>query len=74
MLRCECVGFEDGVWVRVEWVLPRRSWDVIRGVAGVFSFKVWLKYAEDSRWVCRDVVGGWISYCVEFGLVFGVRL
>ncbi len=47
---------------------------MIWGVAGVFFLKVLLYYIDDSRWVCCDVFGGWISCCVEFGLVFGVRL
>jgi hypothetical protein len=44
------------------------------GVAGVFFFKVCLEYVDDSRWVCCYFIGGWVSYGVKFGLVFGVRL
>ncbi len=47
---------------------------MIWGVAGVFFLKVFLYSIDNSRWVCCDVVGGWVSYCVEFELVFGVIL
>jgi len=74
MLKCGCIGFGVGVWVRVERILPWRRWDVVRDVAGVFFFKVCLEYVDDSRWVCCYFIGGWVSYGVKFGLVFGVRL
>ena len=47
---------------------------MVWGVAGVFFLKVFLNYIDDLRWVCCDLFGVWISYCFEFGLVFGVRL
>jgi hypothetical protein len=47
---------------------------VVRVVAGVFFLKMRLQYVDDSKWVRCDFVGGWFSYGIKFGLVFGLRL
>jgi hypothetical protein len=40
VLLCRRVGFWVGIGVRVERVLPRIVWDVVRCVAGVFFLEV----------------------------------
>ncbi len=42
VLLCGCVGFKVVIGVRVESVLPRKGWDVVRCVAGVFFLEVGL--------------------------------
>ena len=69
-----CIGFRVGEWVQEEGISPRKMRDVVQGVAGVFFLKVCLQYVDDLRWVCCNFIGGWVSYGVKFGLVFGVRL
>ncbi len=63
----ECVldygycGFGSGVCVRVEEVLPRRWWDMVRCDAGKFFCKVLLYYVYDLSWLGDYLVGFWVS-------------
>ena len=69
-----CVGFWVGVWIRIEWALPWGGWNLVRGIAGVFSLKMSLQNVYDLWRRCEDVIIGWISNGFKLGLVFCVGL
>ena len=68
VLLCGCVGFGDGIGVRVKWVLPR-GWG-----GGMWSGV--LRECTFSKWVCRMLMtwGGWEVILLVVGTMMASSL